>query len=117
MPDPQRTYRRFFQFRLSTLLVLVAILSWAMAFGHIEIEHGGSAFVIPADPPSFWHTWIRSDWRIVFSIVCPNGAVDGYVIIFNGAVLIAGLALLAVPAWKAFWLIRERRRERAATHC
>lgn len=116
MPEkPNRTYRRWFQFRLSTWLVLVAIVAWAMALG---VRSERTFWVSKSE--DFWrsgrqpqpigfrptgsirYSGNRHGWQTQFRSMMPNPKLK-YPI----------LALVAFIGWKAFWLVRERRWERA----
>lgn len=80
---PNRTYRSFFQFRLSTWLVLVGILAWMMACQPYWVPgYRGKGI-----PPDAWLLNPQFKWP--------------------------ALALVAFMGWKTFWLVRERRRERS----
>jgi len=110
--------RRWFQFRLSTWFVLVAILCWAMAirpwatwyteqgvvrtFGEPKLPFGARVVWIhgpdegPPDaaaiPPA--HLWERNILRVNPRLAWP------------------ALALAAFVAWKVAWAVVERRRTR-----
>jgi hypothetical protein len=89
--------RRWFQFKLSTWFVLVAILCWALAC---------------------W-PWVTYREIVVRGQQAATGAI-----VFGGIVqrhyslepafVWSTLALLAFLTWKTVWLMVERRRARAA---
>lgn len=97
---------RWFQWRLSTWLVLVAIAAWAMATRPVvHLEHGANGnedrfalqifagFLAPTSTSG-----IKAGWCLTVDI--PKQSVWPV------------LALLAFLAWKLAWRVAERRRER-----
>ena len=92
--------RRWFQFRLSTWLVLIAILAWAMTarpylvYGLVD----AATYSFPSwiAPPPADHADYGYDW--------PDYAPVGW----NPALLYPALALAAFIGWKAAWAIGRR---------
>jgi hypothetical protein len=98
--------RRWFQFRLSTWFVLVAILAWAMTHW-----------------PTYWDGYSEyiNHWpadRITFidanTLHFAYGGLGRYILfwrfkLFLEAFLVPALALAAFLAWKAAWAVVERR--------
>ena len=82
--------KRWFRFRLSTVLILTAIAAWAMAcwpsYGDLWIRFAKRP-QIPPIPTPFW-------------IFAPAATV--------GDILWPALALLAFLAWKVAWAIGPR---------
>ena len=89
----ERPKRRWFRFRLSTVLILTAIAAWGMAlrplFVSVKPGYKGHFVAVPAGP--------------YFTAVVPNPNLKW-----------PALALAAFLAWKAAWAVAERRRRRSA---
>lgn len=107
---PNRTWRRWFQFRLSTWLVLVGIVAWAMATRPYVVINDGTESV-----------WVHGFGRFIaqpgethIQFGTRQIAVDRRHI--NPRLRWPALALTAFIGWKAFWLIPEIRRENRPTH-
>lgn len=113
MPDTlERTWKRWFQFRLSTWLVLIAIMAWAMALRP-------RAYLICSTTWTLYATFgTRLDddatWTFQFS---GNSSGEntffavGLEISPFPSILYPALALVAFTAWKLFQLRRIRRRQ------
>jgi hypothetical protein len=86
--------RCWFQLKLSTWFVLVAILAWELSTDPVIVWVSTSTVVYKAngDP----------DYLNIEDYLLPNPAY-----------LYPVLALAAFVGWKAVWLIADRRRERA----
>jgi hypothetical protein len=91
------TRRRWFQFRLSTALVLVAILAWAMATQPNLLDTRELIFFGPV---------VKQPKEVLLPQVRQVSRHS-----LNPRLCFPAFALLAFISWKAFWLIRERRRE------
>ena len=128
MADPPK--RRWFRFKLSTALILTAIVAWGMATRPYWITHRtswtvpirynvGPEFKLTRDhkiksKPSvdnYWH-----GYKVEFV------HADGATAYYSGSrrslnYRLAGpaLALAAFLAWKAAWAVVERRRRNSAT--
>ena len=108
--------RRWFRFRLSTVLILTAIVAWGMACRpHIGLEYWTNPLTsrthvvgyIPEDRDGSWRfeasSWNVSTSRGLIVHVGPNPQLAW-----------PTLALAAFLAWKAAWAVVERRRRRSA---
>ncbi len=95
--------RRWFRFRLSTVLILTAIAAWAMALRvhHIEFKRG---WFPPPHAPSSFH--------IIVHLFAANGTsyTVNWHLGLQRALLGPLAALVAFLAWKAAWALVERRR-------
>jgi len=90
--------RRWFQFRLSTWFVLVAILGWAMACRPWWVNE----FDIDESSPRL----VTGDITQGIYLVDKSHV--------NGQLLQPASALAVFLAWKAAWAVVERRRRRSA---
>lgn len=105
--------RRWFQFRLSTWFVLVAILAWAMGLrprGYVQVYD---------NPKVLLHRgwWPGPEHPDYFQLVLQSAQAHsfrGIAIGFgpNPAIVYPFLALAAFVGWKGAWAIVERRRQR-----
>jgi hypothetical protein len=99
----QQSKRRWFQMRLSTWLILVAIIAWAIA-------------VRPwLAPRTFNSDGDMVVWSETITLLAPGGTVFTFVVPFAGwqlnpQVVWPLAALLIFLAWKFAWRLRERRR-------
>ncbi|MGD9645047.1 MAG: hypothetical protein AB7U73_05000 [Pirellulales bacterium] len=85
----EKPKRRWFRFKLSSVLILTAILAWAMA--------------------------TRPYWFWIQMPPDPNGPVGKHdAIRFNSDFAWPALALLAFLVWKAAWAVAARRCVRSA---
>ncbi|MBX9790712.1 MAG: hypothetical protein K2Y37_17485 [Pirellulales bacterium] len=111
--------RRWFQFRLSTWFVLVAILAWAMVcwpWVTSITEQGVSlGFLHPKLPFGARVTHMRGPDQSPPD--APPRPVEHYwernVLRVNPQLAFPGLGLAAFFAWKAAWAVVERRRRGA----
>jgi len=83
----EKLKRGWFRFRLSTVLILTAILACGMAIGF-------TVTIFIAEPPAYWMP--RRYARLNPKLIGP------------------ALALAAFLAWKAAWVVVERRRRLSA---
>lgn len=115
--------RRWFQLRLSTWLVLVGILAWAMAlkpaadWGYARVNYRG-------EPEWHFHidgyrmsTSIMEGWprggKVLALELSFSRSPNQDVLWFRTtpvAVVFPALALITLLSWKGYWLWRERRR-------
>lgn len=98
--------RRWFQFRLSTWLVLVAILAWALMIGPTRVV----LYDYVEPPPD----------GLEFDIAPEQLALGGdqnhlAVKELNTNLMLPALALVAFMAWKAAWRVAETWRRRKAS--
>ena len=116
MADPPK--RRWFRFKLSTVLILTAIAAWAMACrpdpGLVYYDTAsGREFVAGHFPNDF-----GDDGYWTFSIVSSKSTAVRHLQVFlgpNPELAYPTLALVAFLAWKAAWAVVERRRRTSAT--
>src|SRR4051812_3405217 len=95
--------RRWFQFSLSTWLILVAILCWAMAVGPTKV-----VLYEYAEPLSDGIELDISPEQIAL-----GGSHERYAAKeWNSDFVFPALAFFAFLAWKAVWRLVERRREK-----
>jgi hypothetical protein len=124
--------RRWFQFRLSTWFVLVAILGWAMAcwpFYWHEITHYSAPMrardertalgvFVGRSNSADYTDWIHKQREAFLTHGFPASSfprtsyVEGRDIV-NPATRWPVLALAAFLAWKAAWAVVERRRRKS----
>lgn len=93
--------KRWFQWRLSTWFVLVAILAWALIH---------KPYVIPAAP-------LPPDPMFLAKGVNSGATLSGRLNVdrkLNPALMEPCIALLAFIAWKVAWRVLERSREKPA---
>lgn len=101
--------RRWYQFGLSTLLVLVAILCWSIAVGpkiSFERQGGRSPYRSLSSPEA---------WVIYFGVVRTHYSTtlteqSKVVVVLPTAIIWPAFALLGFIAWKIGWTITERRK-------
>jgi hypothetical protein len=103
----ERPKRRWFRFRLSTVLVLTAIVAWGMAQRPFVRWYGW-------DRSGDHHGWVERTppsglpaWRVEDEL--------GYYQRSFPQLRWPALALAVFLAWKAAWAVVERRRRRSAT--
>ncbi|MGD9647385.1 MAG: hypothetical protein AB7U73_16855 [Pirellulales bacterium] len=104
--------RRWFRFRISTVLILIAIVAWAMACWPWAAVSKRIILATAADiDPAISFT------KVLFSRTTPNNGplVEETWIEPNTAAAYPALALAAFLAWKAAWAVVERRRNWRAT--
>src|SRR5689334_21924047 len=100
--DAPPTTRRWFQWRLSTWFVLVAIIGWAMI---------QTPYLVPPFPR-------LTSWMILGRGLNSDAVLIGHLIPdrkINPDLLGPCVALLAFLTWKAFWLVREHARPMVET--
>lgn len=91
-------HRRWYQFRLTTWFMLVAILAWALTLRPwIVTKQTPIRYGLPADEEVF-RQWERESRPYI-----------------NPSLLYPALAFTSFVGWKCFWLIVERRRNRSET--
>jgi hypothetical protein len=114
MADDRAPLRRWFQFRLSTWFVLVAILAWAMwlrPWAYLQVYDNPTVLLNlggwpGSDHPDYFQISLQSAHaRSMRGIALGIGP--------NPAILYPALALAAFIGWKTAWPIVERRRKRA----
>jgi hypothetical protein len=104
----EKPKRRWFRFRLSTVLILTAIVAWGMAtWPDLAIGYYSWSGTWQVIGRRFWQS---SDvtWSVEFERC-------GIVVGSCNAVAWPALSLAAFLAWKAAWAVAERRRARRAT--
>lgn len=102
--------RRWYQFRLSTILVLVAITAWVMArfveaylhTPYFECEIGG------------WMEARITDWKLVWTLKTPDGLGVDYMF-YIGLRRGFGWLLLALAAFLTWKWVAARRKRLACT--
>ncbi|MGE4102045.1 MAG: hypothetical protein AB7E74_08765 [Pirellulales bacterium] len=138
MADPPK--RPWFCFRISTVLILTAIVAWAMAqsprrtSGFVFLSRSTDpaakweveeVFKFPRSKEEFapWHRWIRAKKRLVSEAMRSRGPNGKHYwiehrIATNRLFLAPYFALAAFLAWKAAWAVGlrlvRRRMARAA---
>jgi hypothetical protein len=104
MDEKPKTRRRWFRFRLSTVLILTAISAWGMATRpyvsfydtyESEMDFVGDFTFCKA------HKWNAEVWTVTRYRL-------------NSRLALPALALAAFLAWKAAWAMIERRRGQSA---
>jgi hypothetical protein len=122
----EKPKRRWFQFRLSTVLILTAILAWAMATRpYCWREYTAYAVSNPAPGQRTaigafvskrrskghmaWIRLVQTKTRRPLHGVCVESRL-----VVNPAAKWPALALFAFLTWKATWALIERRRRRSA---
>lgn len=121
--------RRWFRCRLSTVLILTAIVAWAFAC-RVKFNHGGGTYSNIGSPQGigFSVTTNHLPWALDHiglqdvDNVClsaswrDQAAVHEYWLTFTPkSILWSPVALIAFLAWKAAWAVIERRRARRVT--
>jgi len=101
--------RRWFRFRLSTVLILTAIAAWAMASRPWMVEYEEWAYGSMSDPPP-------PGFENAIGTSRGPGGVRWFQIVErpNPNLLWPALTLAAFLAWKALWAVVERRRHKLA---
>jgi hypothetical protein len=103
--------RRWLRFRLSTILVLMAIAAWTMAVDlRLDVEHRVEAYSPPSPPRSGKY---KNSWETRFTIWSFNGSTiqnESWRIDVNPAIKWPALALAAFLAWKGARAFVARRR-------
>lgn len=110
MDQKPKSMRRFFQFRLSTWLVLVGIAAWGMAkLPHYTNSEVFMAFLEQPVPKGFVGVPVEYNWSY-FGL----GKYEWFwrVKLSADRLLYPALALAAFCCCKGYWLVRRRRRER-----
>lgn len=124
-PYPARRWR-WPRFKLSTILVLVAIAAWAMS-RHPWLKHESQRYPT-FDAPSlgsslFWRADAGPDgedifvWSKFMQIGTPQVLLQTHYTVNAEPVVWPGITLVAFLTWKLVWLIaarRKRRREMAS---
>ena len=108
--------RRWYQFKLSTILVLVGIVAWAMAYflkGYFITPWFRYETPEPVKPRNY------DDWSFTCTLGTPDGeAIDcllGFV--FRRGIGWPLLALAAFLTWKLVWVIGARRNRNRKAAC
>jgi hypothetical protein len=98
----EKPKRRWFRFRLSTVLILTAIVAWAMATRPHVILRTWKNFGL--SPEYKWFV------RITAATVNPNGTFDERCmeVLIPAMSLWPAIALAAFLAWKAAWALGPR---------
>lgn len=101
-----KPHRRWFQFRLSTWLVLAEVMAWAMAGRPWEQDDFRTVQIKPGQPVprDAFPAWDES--------VYPNMYNVRRRFFVDSPLVYPAAALLAFIAWKSAWRLAERRRER-----
>jgi hypothetical protein len=119
MPNqPKRTWRRWFQFNLSTWLVLVGIVAWALA--QRPYTHPVT-YLIYQKPDSAQlervnrfegDSWTRGFWPWLRAAVKVSPMCRSVEVVHrpNPALIWPALALAAFLGWKGFCQVRNRPR-------
>ena len=125
----EKPKRRWFRFRLSTVLILIAILAWALAC-RVHIDHGGDTYSNIGFPQGIgfsvttnhlpWvidHIGLEDVDNVCLSASWRNQADmhEHWLTFTPKSVLWSPVALIAFLAWKAAWAVVERRRARRIT--
>ena len=110
--------RRWFRFRLSTVLILTAIVAWTMALR----PHFGLFYY--HDIVGYWYELghvplvfnREAYWLVSVASGNPTTGQRGLHVYIgrNSGLTWPALALAAFLAWKAAWAVVERRRRRSA---
>lgn len=119
MDEQPRITRRWYQFRLSTILVLVGILAWAMA-RRPWINWGGNGIepdmAVPGLACQFYvHRTGVTAWLCIYNEVPGARHLDAYGWWLNigpTELIWPILALVAFLTWKLGWAIAARRKRR-----
>jgi len=121
--------RRWFRFRLSTVLILTAIVAWAMAC-RPSVDWGYLENTVEFDPTKAADLYIAldddpkrpGDSVVDFDNVCfgfslsgPSGWNQRWISIAPKSLVYPAISLAAFLAWKAAWAVIERRRARRIT--
>ncbi|MGE0536588.1 MAG: hypothetical protein AB7O68_16580 [Pirellulales bacterium] len=110
----EKPKRRWFRFRLSTIMILTAIVAWGMATRPYFLTRD-ELIVAPNAPhevPSHFNAKLLRSWK--------NAGTEFYLLRYcdlNPSLGWPASVLTAFLAWKAGWAVVERRRARRATHC
>jgi hypothetical protein len=120
-PTPRR---RWFQFSLSTALILTAIMAWAMATKPYAVAKTELLFTPRGELPRVVSTFAGqygdpgSDEWLQAGTKIPQQSTGGYEIasrnLPNPRLMWPGLALVGLVVWKAGWAIVARRRQRCS---
>lgn len=123
--------RRWFQFRLSTWFVLIAIVAWAMALrpwgeyvvramptrpGRTDVFSAHISRNVPQERLGLSSAGSDSNWVTDFRVYTGNPRqMRRFLAVFGPAEIVWPVLSLAVlAAWKLAWRMVDRRRERAA---
>jgi hypothetical protein len=101
----EKPKRRWFQFRLSTWFVLVAIFGWAF------LLHSKVIFWYDSIPVAMSNSSVQLGAAINWQ---PTGRTVYWQVTIGIELLYPALALAAFLAWKTAWAVVERRRRRSA---
>jgi hypothetical protein len=119
MPSPPR---RRFQFSLSTVLILIAIVAWVLATRPYTVARTQLRFTPRGESPRVISIFAGqygdpgSDEWLQASAKIPQPSPGGYEIasrnLPNPRLIWPGIALVGLIAWKAGWAMAARRRAR-----
>jgi hypothetical protein len=126
----EKPKRRWFRFRLSTVLILTAILAWGMASRpNVNWGHGGGGpdpmfvkyaahFSVTLNelPWAMDPHYQVDNFSLGFTVNRPGSYDWWWMTIAPKALLYPVVTLLLFLAWKAAWAVIERRRARRPTH-
>jgi len=116
MDDSQGIKRRWFRFRLSTVLILTAILAWAMAQWPVfdtVIVYSANEFGERFNSQFFW--WYYRLFTRIEGVSSGSAAAPILVVTYpHLSCIYPVVALCAFLIWKAAWAVFEHRRRRSA---